>query len=127
MVKIRTIESMVWSPRRLTKRLEERLKKEFEEEATPEFINLVRVAYAAHEHALLHLASKHTSLPQYEITKENFLEWISGAWDAGEHQLRVYTMEEEGGVSNELGIALKFGDYLSLFGRRKGYLSSPTV
>ena len=52
-------------------KLEEMLKKEFGDEATPEFLNLVKGGIATHEHAF----------NEYEITKEKYLEFISDAWD----------------------------------------------
>lgn len=96
-----------------TDELERKVRGEFCEKATPEFMNLIRAAVATHEHAFA----------GYEITKEKYMEWISHAWDNGLHQRRVYEMEIEGSINNSIGVSMNFGARLDLFGKREGYIS----
>ena len=97
---------IVYSPK-----LEEKLKKEMGEDATSELLNLVRGAVVAHEHAFT----------KYGITKEDYMKWVSDAWDAGIYQRKIYEGEEEGPVNNAMGVAMNFAGYLAIFGERKGY------
>ncbi len=93
--------------------IQKKLKEEFGEEVTPEFLNLVRAGIAAHEHAF----------QNYGITKEDYIRWVSLAWDRGVHQRRVYDMEVEGCIDNSLGILLNLSAILSLHGQKEGYLA----
>jgi len=93
------------------------LKQEFKDEASSEFINLVSIAAAIHEHAF----------ENFNITKENFLKWVEMAWDTGKHQRKVYDMEVEGSVMNEWGVAINFGAYLHFHGKREGYIGKAKV
>lgn len=56
------------------------------------------------------------------ITKEAFLNFVSAAFDAGEHQHKVYMCEVEGSVNNEFGVVLNFACGIALFGEHKGLL-----
>lgn len=67
-----------------TPKLELMLKKEFEKEATHEFLNLVRMAIAAHECAFQ--KSEITKMITEDFTKEKYLEWVDIAWDQGAQQ-----------------------------------------
>ncbi len=64
-----------------TNRLEIMLKKEFEKEATPEFLSLVRVAIAAHECAFQKYVFPGEDKP---LTKERYLKEVGEVWDATE-------------------------------------------
>jgi len=94
----------------MTEELEKLLKKEFGEKATPEFVNLVRVAVAAHEHAF-----------QGFITKEKFLEWVSQAWDAGESQRITDEKEVDSSIYNGIGLVL--ASALRLVSKKPSYLA----
>lgn len=54
------------------------------------------------------------------VTKEAFLKFVGDAFDAGEHQRKVYNCEVEGSVNNEFGVALNFACDIALFGERRG-------
>ncbi len=54
------------------------------------------------------------------VTKEAFLKFVGDAFDAGEHQRKVYNCEIEGSVNNELGVALNFACGIALSGERNG-------
>ncbi len=56
------------------------------------------------------------------VIKDVFLAFVSDAWDAGNHQRRVYSCEVEGSVNNEFGVALNFACGIAIFGERKGLL-----
>jgi len=86
--------------------LEKRVKQEFGEEATPEFINMLRAGKAAYEHAY------HGFIP-----KKKFLKWVSIMYDAGQEQRKVMRGRTH---STDVIIA---GGYLSVFGKRERYLS----
>lgn len=54
------------------------------------------------------------------VTKEALLKFVGDAFDAGEHQRKVYNCEIEGSINNELGVALNFACGIALFGERNG-------
>ncbi len=92
--------------------LEERVKKEFGEEATPEFINMLRAGKAAYEHGC------HNFIP-----KKKFLKWVSIMYDAGQEQRRVMNRNAHGRILIDSVDVINAGGYLSLFGKRERYLS----
>ena len=89
------------------------LRSQFGEEATPEFLNLIRGYVAAHEHAFSDI----------DITKEKYLEWIDRAWEAGKQQRKAYNMVNEDMMLNATGILVSCGKFLSMKGKEDGYLS----
>jgi len=102
----------------LTPDLEQRMGKLMNaEDVTPARLNLVRGAIAAHEHAF--------HFP--ELTKEAFLKFMGVAWDAGEHQRKVFGMKVDGSFNNETGVALTFASYVALFGEREGLIPKEAV
>jgi hypothetical protein len=60
---------------------------------------------------------------RYSISLDKMIEWVTKAWEAGIDQYKVYNMEIEGSILNDLGVYLNFGTNLVLFGYRNGYLS----
>jgi hypothetical protein len=93
--------------------LEQRVKAEFGDEATPEFINMLSVGKAAYEHAYNNF-----------ISKEKFLEWVSEMYDRGKKAKAIENGEIEGMIPINSSDVINAGAYLSLFGKRKGYLSN---
>lgn len=69
-----------------SQRLEEKIKEEMGEDATPELLNLIRAAIPTHEHAF----------QKYEMIKEKYLEWIDFVWGIGKGQIRICDREEMG-------------------------------
>jgi hypothetical protein len=92
--------------------LEERVKEEFGEEATCEFVNMLRVGKAAYEHGYNNF-----------IFKDNFLRWVSEMYDAGVVQREIREGKREGNISINGGDVINAGAHLALFGKEKGYLS----
>jgi hypothetical protein len=88
------------------------IRKEFGEEVTPEFLNLIKIAVAIHEHVF-----------QFGIPKSNFLKWVSKAWDEGAKQEKIHAMKMKGSVLNDQDIVMSIGASLSRDGRKEGYLS----
>jgi len=87
---------------------------EFGEEATPEFLNMLRLGKAAYEHGY------HGFIPL-----ERVVDYAIRMYEAGKHQRDVV-----GGKGNgDEMITINGGDvraaasHLSIFGRREGYLS----
>ena len=92
--------------------LERRLREEFGEEATPEFMNMLRLGKAAYEHGY------HGFIP-----KEIVLKWVAEMYDGGQKQKAIRNGEAHGSININSGDVLNAGSYLSLFGKREGYLS----
>ena len=92
--------------------LECRLKEEFGSFATPEFINLIRAAIAAHEDAF-----------KGYIPKEKFMDFLSNVWEGGVNQKKVHYLEVEGSILTGRGLTLNLGSYLEMQGKREGYIS----
>ena len=94
--------------------LEARIIAEFGEEATPEFLNLLRMGKAAYEHGY------HGFVPL-----EKVVDYARNMYEAGKHQRDVATGKGNGGEM----IAINGGDvraaasHLSIFGKKEGYLS----
>ncbi len=86
-----------------------------DENITPEIVNLIRVAVAAHEHAFHKLT-----------TKKAFMRWVEQAWDAGKHQSRVYNGEIEGGILNVDGVIGNFTAAIVLYGEDRKLISTIT-
>ncbi len=95
------------------KYLEERLIQEFEEKATPEFINMIRAGKAAYEHAYNGF-----------ISKEKFLEWIGMMFDGGQNQREIREGKAHGRILINSADIINVGCYLSFLGKQEGYLSS---
>lgn len=64
--------------------------------------------------------ARHHALNFPLVTKASFLQFVSDAWDTGEHQRKIYNFEIEGSINNEFGVALNFACSIALFGERKG-------
>ncbi|MFA5071626.1 MAG: hypothetical protein WC511_04685 [Candidatus Pacearchaeota archaeon] len=94
------------------KELEDRVKKEFGDEATPEFINLLKLGQAAYEHGYFGF-----------VKKEKVIEWVGRMYDAGEEQKKVRDGEKEGHIIINSADVINSASYLSFFGEREGYLS----
>jgi hypothetical protein len=92
--------------------LEERVKKEFGEEATPEFMNLLRLGKAAYEHGY------HGFIPRKKLLK-----WVSMMYDSGENQMKIMHGKAHGSITLNSYDVINAGGYLSLFGKREGLLS----
>jgi len=92
--------------------LEKRIKEEFGEEATPEFLNMLRAGKAAYEHGY------HGFIP-----KKKFLKWVGIMYDAGQNQRGVMNGKVHGEILIDSADVLNAGGYLSLEGKKKGYLS----
>ena len=92
--------------------LEKRVKQEFGDEATPEFMNMLRAGKAAFEHGY------HNFIP-----KKNFLRWVSIMYNAGKEQMKVMRGKSHGKVLIGSVDVLNAGGYLLSFGKRKGFLS----
>lgn len=92
--------------------LEERLREEFGETLTPEFLNMLRLGKAVYEHAFLDF-----------IPKEKLLEWVSQMYDGGKEQRAIYDCEIEGMVVHNGTDVISAGDYLEKRGKEEGYLS----
>ena len=92
--------------------LEKRVKQEFGDEATPEFINMLRAGKAAYEHGY------HGFIP-----KKKFLKWVSTMYDAGQEQRKVMHGKTHGRILINSPDVINAGGYLLSFGKRKGFLS----
>lgn len=57
-----------------------------------------------------------------KMPKEKILEWLKQAWDIGVRQQKIYSMEIEGGVMNQMGIVTNFGAKLAIYGVQQGLL-----
>jgi hypothetical protein len=93
--------------------LERRVKAEFRDEANPEFINLIRIGKAAYEHGYNNF-----------ISKEKFLEWVSKMYEGGKKQREIQDGKIEGMILINSSEIINAGSYLSLFGKKEGYLSN---
>lgn len=91
--------------------LEKMVAKEFEEVATPEFINMIRLAKAAYEHGYSGL-----------ITKEKVQEWVGRLYDSGADQRQIDTGKKHGNISINGSDVKNVGSYLELWGKKEGYL-----
>ena len=129
---------------KFSEELREAVKQEFDEKATPEFLNLLELAALIHERAFWNKEWSEFSLTKEEflsshasaweevandpsrfvvkIGKAKFLEWIGKAWDAGIQQRKIYDLEEEGGIMNAYGVIMNFASYLYLLGEREGFI-----
>tara|TARA_Y100000310_G_C20387083_1_gene670960 strand:- start:339 stop:704 length:366 start_codon:yes stop_codon:yes gene_type:complete len=92
--------------------LEEKVREEFGKEATPEFINMLRLGKAAYEHGFHGF-----------IKKEKVLEWVSRLYDGGEEQQAIRQGKAHGGININSSDVISAGSHLSLHGEREGYLS----
>jgi hypothetical protein len=94
--------------------LEKKVKKEFGDLATPEFINLLRLGKAAYEHGYFNF-----------IPKEKVMEWVGSMYESGQQQRKLRNGEEgEGMITIDDGDVMGAGSFLDLFGKNKGYLSN---
>lgn len=93
-------------------KVEALVREEFGDEATPEFINMLRLGKAAYEHGYNGF-----------ISREKVEEWARRMYEAGQQQKRIRSMEEEGMVLINSGDVVNAGAYLSTFGKREGYLT----
>lgn len=93
--------------------LEKKVKEEFGDEATPEFINMLRAGKAAYEHGYHGF-----------ISKEKFLEWVSRMHDGGEEQRKIRTGKSHGRILLNKVDIINAGSYLSVVGKKEGYLSA---
>ncbi len=94
------------------KELEERVKKEFGNKATPEFINLLRLGKAAYEHGYFGF-----------IPKERVMRWVSMIYDGGRQQKRIREGREHGKILINNADVMNAAAYLDSFGKKEGYLS----
>ena len=92
--------------------LEKRVKEQFGDEATPEFINMLRLGKAAYEHGY------HEFIP-----KKKLLKWVNTMYDAGQEQRKVMRGKAHGRILINSSDVITAGGYLSLFGKKEGYLS----
>ena len=93
-------------------KLEARIRKEFGEEATPEFMNMVRAGKAAYEHGYHGF-----------IHKREFLGWIEEMYDAGKEQREVRNGKKHGRIIINSSDVMSAAAHLALHGKRRGYLS----
>jgi len=96
------------------KELEKRVKKEFGDEATPEFINLLRMGKAVYEHGYFGF-----------IEKEKVMEWVDRMYDAGQKQKELRSGKGNGDemiLTNSADV-INAAAYLSSSGEKEGYLS----
>ncbi|MBT4166451.1 hypothetical protein HOE04_05415 [archaeon] len=93
-------------------RLVDIIKKEFGDEATPEFLNMLQLGKAAYEHGYHNL-----------LTKEKVQEWAGEMYEAGQKQRQI----SEGKIHSCITInsydMINAGAHLSLFGKRQGLLT----
>ena len=94
-----------------TEDLRKRIRKEFGDEATPEFMNMLMLGKAVYEHGY------HDFIP-----KEKVLEWVSGMYDGGQKQRRIRKGEEHGAILINSWDVIGAASYLSLHGKIEGYL-----
>src|SRR3989344_7787712 len=87
--------------------LEKRIKAEFGNEATQEFINMLKAGKVAYEHGYNGF-----------ISREKFIEWVGKMYDSGAQQQRVRKGEEHGTIFINNGDVITAGSYLSVFGLR---------
>jgi len=92
--------------------LEKRVKEEFGDEATPEFINMLRLGKAAYEHGYNGF-----------ISQEKVMEWAGKMYDGGQKQNRVSLGKVHGMILTNSSDVMNTGAYLELFGTRDGFLS----
>lgn len=94
--------------------LEKRIKEEFGEKATPEFMNLLRTGQAAYEHGYRRF-----------ITEEKFIEFVRDMYKAGQEQRdrREFKVKSEGGLIFSPYEIINSGSFLDVFGKRQGFLS----
>lgn len=92
--------------------LEVRIKEEFGNEATPEFMNMLRIGKAAYEHGYNGF-----------ITRAKVQEWVGSLYKAGQHQRLVRGGKAHGRILINSSDVIGAGANLSLFGKRKGYLT----
>ena len=64
----------------------------------------------------------HKLIENEKIPKEKILEWLKQAWDAGVHQQRIYSMEIEGSILNQIGVVINFGAGLAMHGVQQGLI-----
>ncbi len=92
--------------------LEERVKKEFGDEATPEFINMLRLGKAAYEHGYNGF-----------ISQEKVMEWVGKMYEGGQEQNRISRRKVHGMVLINSSDVINSGAYLELFGEEESFLS----
>jgi len=92
--------------------LEERVKEEFGEDATPEFLNILRLGKAAYEHGY------HGFIPRKKLLK-----WVKMMYYSGQIQKRIMNRKAHGSITLNSYDVINAGGYLSLFGKREGLLS----
>jgi hypothetical protein len=96
--------------------LERRVKKEFGDKATPEFMNLLILGKGVYEHGFFDF-----------IPKEKLMDWVDKMYEAGKNQRRIRNGEGQGDgmiLIND-GDVINAGAYLDLHGKQEGYLSNP--
>ena len=94
--------------------LRERVEREFEEEATPEFINLLALGKAAYEHGYHGF-----------ISLEKVLDWVAGMYASGVEQRQARSGEGDGDtmILTNSSDVMNTASYLSMRGMTEGYLS----
>jgi hypothetical protein len=92
--------------------LERRIGEEFGDEATPEFLNMLMLGKAAYEHG-------HSGF----IPKEKVIEWVGRMYNGGQQQREIMEGKSHGMISINSGDVINSGSYLSLHGKKEGYLS----
>ncbi|MBU3923996.1 MAG: hypothetical protein KJ592_03705 [Nanoarchaeota archaeon] len=97
-------------------RLERIVLEEFGEEATSEFMNMLRLGKAAYEHGYAGFA-----------TKEKVMEWAGRMYDGGVEQRKIRSGEACGMILINFSDVMNAGAYLSELGERDGYLSGCEV
>lgn len=90
--------------------IEQKLKDEFGEKATPDFINMLRLGKAAFEHGY-----------QGFITKDKVLEWVGQLYESGMQERRGMTHQNKLRPGSE--DILNSAEFLAYHGPNKGYLS----
>jgi len=86
--------------------------KTFGNEATPEFINMLRLGKAAYEHGYHGF-----------ISEEKVVEWAKKMYIAGRQQREIRDRKRHGKITINSSDVISGGSYLDVFGKRKGFLS----
>jgi hypothetical protein len=92
--------------------LEKKIKEDFSDKLTPEFINMLRLGKAAYEHGYYGF-----------ISKEKVLEWVSKMYDGGKKQKLIRQGMSHGKIITDAYDVLNAASFLDLFGKDLSYLS----
>jgi len=94
------------------KKLEDKIREEFGEEASDEFINMLILGKSVYGVGYNDL-----------IPLEKVQEWVENMYNCGKRQKELRNGEREGMIFVNSGDVVNAGAYLSLFGKKEGYLS----